>query len=102
MAQKSGMTELERKARAYADDKADKGNYDYAVGDAVYFSRHSLELAYTAGAGSRDKQLAKAKEIIQKLTEFANSEIEYDPEHPEEQTKSWSELCRQAEDFIKE
>ena len=42
--------ELRQKAKDYANDKADKGNYDYAVGDNVYFCKSALEQAYIAGA----------------------------------------------------
>lgn len=44
------MTELEERAKQYVDEKADKGNYDYAVGDNVYFNKSALERAYVAGA----------------------------------------------------
>ena len=46
------MTEEQIKQRAeeYAKGKADKGNYDYAVGDHVYFGMSALEHAYIAGA----------------------------------------------------
>lgn len=49
-----------------------------------------------------NKQLTKAKEIIKKFSEFANNEVEYDPEHPQEHTDLWNELCKEAEQFIKE
>lgn len=51
---------------------------------------------------SIEEQLECAKEIIKKFTEFVNNEIEYDPEHPQEHTDKWNELCKQAEQFIKE
>ena len=46
--------------------------------------------------------LVKAKEIIKKFSEFANNEIEYNPEHPQEHTDLWNKLCEQAEQFLKE
>jgi predicted nuclease with TOPRIM domain len=46
-------------------------------------------------------QLTKAKEIIKKFSEFVNNEVEYDPEHPQEHTDLWNELCGQAEQFLK-
>ena len=49
-----------------------------------------------------NKQLAKAKEIIKKFSEFVNNEVEFDPEHPQEHTDLWNELCEQAERFISE
>lgn len=47
-------------------------------------------------------QLEKAKEVIKKFVEFVNLEVEYDPEHPQEHTNKWNELCEQAEQFLKE
>ena len=46
------------------------------------------------------KQLTKAKEIIKKFSEFVNNEVEFDPEHPQEHTDLWNELCEKAEQFI--
>lgn len=48
----------------------------------------------------RDEQLTEAKEIIKKFSEFANLEVEYDPEHPQEHTDLWNELCKDAEQFL--
>ena len=48
----------------------------------------------------QDKQLTEAKEIIKKFSEFANLEVEYDPEHPQEHTDLWNELCKEAEQFL--
>ena len=48
------------------------------------------------------KQLTKAKEIIKKFSEFVNNEVEFDPEHPQEHTNLWNELCEKAEQFLKE
>lgn len=53
------------------------------------------------GITNRLHQLIKAKEIIKKFSEFVNNEIEYDPEHPQEHTDLWNELCEQAERFLK-
>ena len=47
------------------------------------------------------QQLTNAKEIIKKFSEFANLEVEYDPEHPQEHTDLWNELCKEAEQFLK-
>ncbi|MCR5218608.1 hypothetical protein [Treponema sp.] len=58
--------ELEKEARAYTDNKADKGNYDYAVGDNVYFSKSAVEHAYVAGAEPREKRIT---EIIQEAND---------------------------------
>lgn len=49
-----------------------------------------------------NSQLTKAKEIIKKFSEFVNNEVEYDPEHPQEHTDLWNELCEQAEQFLSE
>ena len=47
-------------------------------------------------------QLTKAKEIIKKFLEFVNNEVEFEPEHPQEHTDLWNELCEKAEQFISE
>ena len=50
----------------------------------------------------KNPQLTKAKEIIKKFLEFVNNEVEFDPEHPQEHTDLWNELCEKAEQFISE
>ena len=50
----------------------------------------------------KNNEINKAKEIIKKFSEFANLEVEYDPEHPQEHTDLWNELCELAEQFLKE
>lgn len=47
-------------------------------------------------------QLNKAKEIIKKFSEFVNNDIEYDPEHPQEHTDLWNELCAEVKQFLSE
>ena len=57
------------------------------------------------GYNKAGKELAKAKEIVKKFSEFVNKEVECDPEYPEysqELTDLWNELCEQAEQFLKE
>ena len=49
---------------------------------------------------SKNQQLTKAKEIIKKFLEFVNNEVEFDPEHPQEHTDLWNELCEKAEEFL--
>ena len=48
------------------------------------------------------EQLTKAKEIIKKFLEFVNNEVAFEPEHPQEHTDLWNELCEKAERFISE
>ena len=50
----------------------------------------------------KNPQLAKAKENIKKFSKFVNNEVEFDPEHPQEHTDLWNELCEKAEQFLKE
>ena len=47
-----------------------------------------------------NKQLTKAKEIIEKFSEFVNNDVEFDQEHPQEHTDLWNELCEKAEEFL--
>jgi hypothetical protein len=50
----------------------------------------------------KSSQLTKATEIIKKFSEFVNNKVEYAPEHLQEHTDLWNELCEQAEQFLKE
>lgn len=50
----------------------------------------------------RDEQLAKAKEIIKRFSEFVNNEVEINMEHPLGYTYLWNELCEKAEQFLSE
>ena len=56
--------------------------------------------AESQGITNKLHQLIKAKEIIKKFSEFANLEVEYDPEHPQEHTDLWNKLCEEAEQFL--
>ena len=47
-----------------------------------------------------NENLTKAKEIIKKFLEFVNNEVEFDPEHPQEHTDLWNELCEKAAEFL--
>lgn len=42
--------------------------------------------------------LSRPKNIL----EFVNNEVEFEPEHPQEHTDLWNELCEKAERFISE
>ena len=53
-------------------------------------------------AVTKDNQLTKAKELVKKVFWFVNNTIEFDPEHPQEHTNLWNELCEKAEEFISE
>ena len=55
---------------------------------------------YSKWEGYKNPQLTKAKEIIKKFSEFVNNEVEFDPEHPQEHTDLWIELCEKAEQFL--
>ena len=55
---------------------------------------------YNKWEGYKNPQLIKAKEIIKKFSEFVNDEVEFDPEHPQEHTDLWNELCEKAEEFL--
>lgn len=58
--------------------------------------------AESQGITNKLHQLIEAKELIGKFSDFANLEVEYDPEHPQEHTDLWNELCKKAEAFLKE
>ena len=57
---------------------------------------------YSKWESFKNPQLIKAKEIIKKFLEFVNDEVEFDSEHPQEHTDLWNELCKKAEQFLKE
>lgn len=61
----------------------------------------SVYISYKDRITKLKLQLIKAKNIIQKFSEFVNNEVEYDMEHPQEHTDLWNELCEQAEQFLK-
>ena len=66
--------ELKQKAKDYANNKADKGNYDYAVGDNIYFCKSALEQAYIAGATEVTKELQEKIENLENQLEFLRYE----------------------------
>ena len=47
-----------------------------------------------------EKENAELKEIIKKFSEFVNNDVEFDPEHPQEYTDLWNELCEKAAEFL--
>ena len=55
---------------------------------------------YSKWEGYKNLQLTRAKEIIKKFSEIVNDEVEFDPEHPQEHTDLWNELCEKAEEFL--
>ena len=63
---------------------------EYAEPKSQWIGQHIQDVA----------QLTKAKEIIKKFSEFVNNEVEFDPEHPQEHTDLWNELCEKAEEFL--
>ena len=72
------------------------------------FAKKGIEFGYNKAFVEADKNLKaivtdfnKAKEIIKKFSEFVNNEVEFDPEHPQEHTDLWNELCEQAEQFLR-
>ncbi len=83
---------FEKEAEKYAENNAYKYASDYIT----------CQEAYKDGAEFGYEQLTKAKEIIKKFLEFVNNEVEFEPEHPQEHTDLWNELCEKAEQFIKE
>lgn len=63
---------------------------EYAEPKSQWISQHIQDI----------ERLTKAKEIIKKFSEFVNNEVEFDPEHPQEHTDLWNELCEKAEQFL--
>ena len=72
----------------------------YIQQETELLSKYILELQ--ADKGRLTDELTKAKEIIREFVDFVNLEVEYDPEHPQEHTDLWNELCKKAEAFLKE
>ena len=67
----------------------------------VYNNKLKARLEQVERLKQENKKLTKAKEIIKKFLEFVNNEVEFDPEHPQEHTDLWNELCEQAEQFLR-
>ena len=86
------------KYKSYKDENAELKSKncwktcDYVEPKSQWVSQHIQDIV----------QLAKAKEIIKKFSEFVNNEVEFDPEHPQEHTDLWNELCEEAEQFLNE
>lgn len=72
------MTEeqIKQKAEEYVNDKADKGNYDYAVGQYIFFGKSTLENAYIKGATETTKELQEQIEDLKKqIREMRHQEV---------------------------
>ena len=79
-----------------------KGHEDFIVSHTrkeIRFSNIGEMLCYM---DKQRTQLLKAKELIKKFLRFVNNEVAFDPEHPQEHTDLWNELCEQAGQFINE
>ena len=62
-------------------------------------SKHILELQKDKGESVDENR--KARKLLKEFLDFANLEIEYDPENPQEHTKMWNELCKKVEQFFR-
>ena len=82
---------FEKEAEEYVDLSGNRNYTERAFKDGAEF-----------GYNKAEKELVKAKEIIKRFSRFVNNDVEYDPEHPQEHTDLWNELCKQAEQFLKE
>ena len=79
-----------------------KNRISMALKDPVLQQGFEIICKENAELKKRDEQLTKAKEIIKRFSEFVNDEVELDPEHPQEYTDLWIELCEKAEQFLSE
>ena len=79
-----------------------KNRISMALKDPVLQQGFEIICKENAELKKRDEQLPKAKEIIKRFSEFVNDEVELDPEHPQEYTDLWIELCEKAEQFLSE
>lgn len=77
-----------------------KNRISMALKDPVLQQGFEIICKENAELKKQDEQLTKAKEIIKKFSEFVNDEVELDPEHPQEHTDLWNELCEKAEQFL--
>ena len=99
-------TELKEKVSYLEDNlrvaRKDRENLQLKVGKGL--KEFIKDCPYSAlkfyANGYYAEQLTKAKEIIRKFSEFVNNKVEYDLEHPQEQTDLWNELCEKAEEFL--
>lgn len=79
-----------------------KSRISMALKDPVLQQGFEIICKENAELKKQDEQLTKAKEIIKRFSEFVNDEVELDPEHPQEYTDLWIELCEKAEQFLSE
>lgn len=80
--------QIKQKAKKYVNNKADTGNYDYALGDNVLFGKSALEKAYIAGAKENGvvwhdlqnnfNDLPEEKHTVILLTEVGPTTAQYD------------------------
>lgn len=77
-----------------------KNRISMALKDPILQQVFEIICKENAELKKRDEQLTKAKEIIKRFSEFVNDEVELDPEHPQEYTDLWIELCEKAEQFL--
>lgn len=75
-----------------------KNRISMALKDPILQQGFEIICKENAELKKRDEQLTKAKEIIKRFSEFVNDEV--DPEHPQEYTDLWIELCEKAEQFL--
>ena len=100
--------EAEERARAlercqtlgvYDDDESYARDLGWNEGEVAGYEEGFKDGA-EFGYNKCNEQLIKAKEIIKKFSEFVNNEVEFDPEHPQEHTDLWNELCEKAKQFL--
>lgn len=76
-----------------------KNRISMALKDPIL--QQGFEIICKENAELKEK-LTKAKEVIQKFSEFVNNKAGYYPEHPQEYTDLRYALCAEAEQFLKE
>lgn len=79
-----------------------KNRISMALKDPVLQQGFEIICKENAELKKRDEQLAKAKEIIKRFSEFVNNEVEINKENPLGYTDLWIELCEKAEQFLSE
>ena len=96
------MEELRQKAEKYANDKADKGNYDYVVGDNVFFGKSALEKAYIAGATEVTEELQEENKYLKEALECAEHNCKVKQEYNDNQFNAIMKYREKAKEIIQE
>ena len=97
---KNNFVEHSPKEKCFTDYEMKEIAIEIATEETKLLSEHILELQKDKGKLIDENK--EAREIIKEFSDFANLNVEYNPEHPQEHTDKWNKLCERAEQFLGE